>query len=104
MLQAERFAVTQQPQKVARRVTASHDHYVSDTRIYQRLNGVVNHRSIVNRQEVFVCDGSEWSQTRSQSTCKDNSFHSRSSLAIFRPKLLRNLQFCSLAKRCSPHS
>ena len=56
MLQAELAAVGQQAQKIARIPAAGDDQNLSNARIHQRLDGVVNHGLVVNRQQVLVGD------------------------------------------------
>ena len=54
--QPELFAIGQQPQKVSRVLAAGDDQDIPDPRIDQRLDGVIDHRFLVNRQQVLVGD------------------------------------------------
>jgi hypothetical protein len=52
----ELLSVRQQPQKVSRVLAAGDYKDVADARIYQSLDGVIDHRLLVNRQQMLVGD------------------------------------------------
>src|SRR5207245_2130939 len=56
MLEAENFTVSQKLQKISRGISARNDHDVGDAGVNQGLNRVVNHRLIIDGQQVFVRD------------------------------------------------
>ena len=68
MFEPERFAVAEQTQEVAGRIAACNDHDVVNTRIHESLNRVIDHRLVENRQQMFVCDGGQRTQSRPQAT------------------------------------
>ena len=56
MFQPEMLSVGQQAQKIARVFAPGDNQNVADARFHQRLDGIVDHRFVVNRQQVFVGD------------------------------------------------
>ena len=77
MLEAESFTVSQKLQKISGGISTRNNHDVSDAGINQRLNRVVDHGLIIDGQQVFVRDGRQRPQTRTQSSCKYDTFHDR---------------------------
>src|SRR5689334_1222482 len=75
MFQTEVLSVTEQPQKVSRRVTTGDDHDVLDTGVDQRLDRVVDHRLVMHRQEMLIRDFRQREESRSESARQNNSFH-----------------------------
>ena len=68
MLQTKRFAIAEQAQELAGGAASRNDHDVRDTRIHKCLNRVIDHRLVVDRQQMFVCDGGQRTQSRPQAT------------------------------------
>jgi hypothetical protein len=64
VLQAKRFAVSEQSQKIASRTASGDDHDVMNAGVDKGLNGVKDHRLVVDRQQMFVCDGGKRTQSR----------------------------------------
>src|SRR5215216_3060748 len=58
MFQAKRFAVSEQAEEFAGGAASGHYHDVGDARIHESLNRVIDHRLVVNREQMFVCDRS----------------------------------------------
>ena len=56
VLQAEFPAVGEQPQEVARIAPARHHQDLTNARIHERLDGVIDHGLVVNRQQVLIGD------------------------------------------------
>src|SRR2546425_11601930 len=75
MLEAESLAVSKQFQEITSGIATRNDHDVCDSGIHQCLNWVVDHRLIVNGKQMFVCYGSERTQSRTQATSEYNTFH-----------------------------
>ena len=75
VLQAELFAVGQQPQKIARIAAAGDDHDVLDPRVHQRLDRVIDHRLVVNRQQMLVGDFGERKQAAAGAAGENDAFH-----------------------------
>ena len=50
MLQSKLFAVSEQSQEITRRIPTGNDHNVFYPRIYQRSDGIIDHRLVVNRK------------------------------------------------------
>src|SRR5215213_9929668 len=68
MFETERFPVTEEAQELARGAATCDNHDVSDTRIHEGLNRVIDHRLVIDWQQMFVCDRGEWTQSRPQTT------------------------------------
>ncbi len=75
MLQAELLAVGQQAQKIAGIPAAGHDQDVPDARIHQRLDRVVNHRLVVNRQQMLVGDFGQGKQPAARAAGENDALH-----------------------------
>ena len=78
VLKTKRLSISQQFQKISGRISASDDHDVRNAGIDQRLNRVIDHRLIENRQEMFISDRCQRLQPRSESTCEYDTFQLRS--------------------------
>ena len=77
VLEAEVAAVGEKPQKVARILTAGDDEDVGDGGVHQRLNGIENHRLVVDRQQVLVGDAGQRVEARAGAAGEDDAFHWR---------------------------
>ena len=77
--QAELFAIRQQAQKIAGILAAGDDQNIADARIHQRLDRVVDHRLVVDRQQMFVGDLGQREQPAACSSGQDDTFHKLSS-------------------------
>ena len=80
--QAEVLAVAQQVQKIARIVAAGDEHDVIDPGPHQGLDRVVDHRLVVDRQQVLVGDLGQGQQTRAQTAGEDDTFHVRGGVKL----------------------
>ena len=74
----------EQPQEVARGVTAGHDHDVAQTGAAERLERVVDHRLVVNRKQVFVRHLRQRTQARAEPPGEDDALHGRPRVAYCR--------------------
>ena len=54
MPQSECFSISQQLKKVAGRIATGDDHDVGNPSIHQRLNRIIDHRLVVDGQEMLV--------------------------------------------------
>ena len=79
VLQAELFAVGQQAQEIARVAAAGDDQDVLDPGVHQRLDGIVDHRLVIDRQQMLVGDFGEREQTASRTSGQHDTFHRLSS-------------------------
>ena len=79
VLQAELLAVGQQAQKIAGIPAAGDDQDVLDPGIHQSLDRVVDHRPVVDRQQMFVGDFGEREQTASRASGQYDTLHKLSS-------------------------
>ena len=75
MAETELFAIGQQPQKVARILSAGDNQDIPDTRIDQSLDGVIDHRLLVNRQQVLVGDLGQREQPASRTSRQNDALH-----------------------------
>ena len=75
VLQAELLAVGQQAQEIAGIPAAGDDQDVLDAGVHQRLDRVVDHRPVVDRQQMLVGDLGEREQAASRSSGQDDTFH-----------------------------
>src|ERR1039457_1931019 len=78
MFQAELFAVRQKPQEVARISAAGHDQDVTEPGIHQRLDGVVNHRPVIDRQQMLVGDLGQREEPTSRAPGEYDALHKQS--------------------------
>jgi hypothetical protein len=75
VLQPELFAVGQKPQEIAR-IPAARDHQdVVNAGVHQRLNGVINHRPVVNGQQMLVRDFGQRKEPATRAAGEYNAFH-----------------------------
>ena len=75
VLQAEILAVAQQPQEFAGVFPARHHQNVLDARIHQRLNGVIDHRLVIDGEQMLVRDLGERIQATAQAPCENDALH-----------------------------
>ncbi len=54
MFQTEILAIPQKFEKITCRIAARNNHYIVNSGIYQRLNGIINHRLMINGQQMFI--------------------------------------------------
>ena len=66
VIQTKRFAIAQQLQEIASVSASCDDEDFCDSRINQRLNRVVDHRPVVYRQQMFICNFRQGMQTASE--------------------------------------
>ena len=69
------FAVGQQAQKVAGIPAAGDDQDVLYPGVHQRLDRVIDHRLVVDRQQMFVGDLGEREQSASGASGQHDTFH-----------------------------
>ncbi len=79
VLEAELFAVGQQAQEIAGIAPAGDDQNVADAGIDQRLDRVIDHRLVIDRQQVLVGDFGKRKQTASRAASQNDAFHKLSS-------------------------
>ena len=60
---------------------AGDDHDVLDPRVHQRLDRVIDHRPVVDRQQMLVGDFREREQAAARAARQDDAFHKRSMIA-----------------------
>src|SRR5438034_10184464 len=75
MLEPACFTVSEQIHNIVRRIPARNDHEVDDGGVHQRLNRVIDHRMIIDGQQLLVCYVRQRPQTRAQSAGKYDAFH-----------------------------
>src|SRR6516164_3991953 len=75
MFQAELFTVSQEAQEIARIASAGHDQNLLNPRIHQSLNRIVDHRPVVNRQQMLVSNLGEREKTASRTASQYDAFH-----------------------------
>ena len=71
----EGAAVAEQPQEVAGVIAARDDQQVADAGIDERLDGIENHRLVVNRQKMLVGDLGQRREPRAQTAGENDAFH-----------------------------
>ncbi len=79
MFQTELFSVGQKPQKIARIAASGDNQNVPDARVDERLDRKIDHRTVVDRQQVFIGDLGEWEQATPGSAGEDDTLHAVSS-------------------------
>jgi hypothetical protein len=73
--QAKRFAISEQREKVTCMFPACNYQDISDSSIKKGLNGIIDHRLIVDREKMLIGYPREWIKAGPQSASKDNPFH-----------------------------
>ena len=68
MLQPKIAAVSQQAEKISGIFSARDEKDFFDSRIHERLDGVIHHWLVINGQEMLVRDPREWIQPTARST------------------------------------
>ena len=68
-------AVTEQLDDVADALAAHDDHHLADAHPGERRDRVVDHRPVVDRQQVLVGDDGEWEEPRRGPTGEDDALH-----------------------------
>ena len=66
MFQAEFLAVTEKPKKIAGVVAASDDEDFGNTGVNESLDRIVDHRPVVDREQVLVGDLRQWIHPRAE--------------------------------------
>jgi len=74
-VQVKILAIGEETKEVAGILPASDDDDVLDARIHQCLDGVENHRPVVNWQQMLIGDTRERVQARTSSARQDNTLH-----------------------------
>ena len=75
VLQTEMLAIGQQAQKITRVLAPGHHQDVANPRIHQRLDGVIDHRLVVDRQQVLVGDLGQRKQPASRTPRQYDALH-----------------------------
>ena len=75
VLEAEALSIAEQTQKVARVAPSRDQQNVGDPRVDQGLNGIVDHRLVVDGQQMFIGDFGERKQPAAGAACEDDAFH-----------------------------
>ena len=73
--EAQVFAVAQELEEVARMLATCHDHDLANARVHEALDRVIDHRPVVDREQVLVRDERERPQTRTEPAGEDDTFH-----------------------------
>ena len=71
------LAVAEQPEELAGVEAARHDHHLVDAGLDERLDRVVDHRAIEDRQEVLVGDAGQRVEPTPGAACEDHTLHGR---------------------------
>ena len=79
---AELVAVAQQPEELAGVGAPGDQHDLGDPGVHQRLDAPVDHRPVVDRQQVLVGDPGERMEPRAGPTGEDDALHRRSLTGI----------------------
>ena len=74
-VEPEMRAVTEQLDDVADALAADDDHHLADAHPGERLDRVVDHRPVVDRQQVLVGDDGEREEPRRGPTGEDDALH-----------------------------
>src|SRR5579872_2495946 len=78
MLESEFLAIGEQAQEISRVAAAGDQEDVLNPRVDKGLNGVKDHRLVVDRQQMFVGDFGEREEAASGSSRQYDAFHVRS--------------------------
>src|SRR5579859_795692 len=76
-VEAEFLAVGEQADEVAGVLTAGDDNDVANARVHQRLDGVKDHRPVINGKQMFVGDARKGIKPRALTAGEHNTFHRR---------------------------
>jgi hypothetical protein len=74
---AERRPVREQLDHVADALAANDDHHFADPHAGEGLDRVVDHRAVVDRQQVLVGDDRQWVEAGRRPAGKNDAFHRR---------------------------
>src|SRR5258708_35303203 len=74
-LDSELLAVAEQAQELARVRPARDKHHLGDTALHERFDPVVDHRPVVDRQQVLVGDARQRVQPAAGPARQDHTFH-----------------------------
>ena len=75
MLEPEILAVPQQLEKIPCAIAARHQHDFRDAGVDERLDRVVDHRLVIDRQQMFIRHFSERKQSRTETSRKHDTLH-----------------------------
>src|SRR5271165_4288055 len=75
MVEPELAAIAQKPQEVAGRAAAGNDHDLRDSCPAERFERIVDHRLVVDRQQMLVGDLRQRPKPLSKTPGEDNAFH-----------------------------
>src|SRR3989344_5918651 len=84
-------------------LTTGHHHDVGDTGELQCLQGIQDHRLVVDRQEMFVGDERERAQARAKPTREDHALHCYFFTLCFRHKSIWGLNTPVYRRTLSTH-
>jgi hypothetical protein len=75
MFQPKIPTVSEKPQKVSSVLSAGHEKDFLNPRIHKRLDGVIDHRLVIDGKKVFICNPRKWIEPTSRSAGEHNAFH-----------------------------
>src|SRR5467141_2619974 len=75
MFQPKIPTVSEQPQKVSSVFSAGHEKDFLYPRIHKRLDGVIDHRLVIDGKQMLVCHSGYWKESASCSPGKYNTLH-----------------------------
>src|SRR5438093_5990027 len=77
MLQSKFLAVAEEPKKISCAIASSHDQDFPDSRFHQSADRIVDHRPVIDRKQMLVCDFRQRRKAGSKSAGQYNTLHSR---------------------------
>src|SRR5712692_1409687 len=86
MLQSEILTVAEKPQKLTGILAARYQEDVGNSRIHERLDGIVNHRFVVDGEQVFIRHLGKWMKTAARPASQYHAFHRLNSVSVLRSK------------------
>src|SRR5712692_7887445 len=95
MLQSEILTVAEKPQKLTGILAARYQEDVGNSRIHERLDGIVNHRFVVDGEQVFIRHLGKWMETAARPASQYHAFHRlislpQGSITLTRVSVLRS--------------
>ena len=94
-VEAELVTIGQQLHDVADAAAAKDDHHLADAHLAQRLDRVIDHRPVVDRQQVLVRDTRQRSEARAVAAGEDQSLHDADELAEPRSRMAASSSVCA---------
>ena len=72
---AEIRAIAKQPGIIVEIVRRGDDQDVADASQHQHRHRIIDHRLVIDRQQLLVHRQCRWMQARARAACQNNSFH-----------------------------